>query len=142
MTDGDGNQLGSLFIPALLSSQPNVTLTVIGSSVEPAAPANQQLGSSILQITLVDSKNNSITDLDVPLTVCFVPSDEENKRQCLSYYDERKAKWKCEDKCLTRTKEGSLCGQTNHLTNFALLLLGPSEEDPCNPKGDGDRTIS
>jgi hypothetical protein len=143
VTDPVGNGLGSLYVPPQLSNQPNVTLTVIDLVIELPAPSNQELGSSVLQITLVDSSNNSITVLDAPLVVCFTPSVEKNKRQCLSYYDEKKAKWKCEDKCLTKTKDGSLCGKTDHLTNFALLLLGSSEEDPCHPKGgNGERTLS
>ena len=54
----------------------------------------------------------------------------------MSYYDETKAKWECEDKSLVTTKDGLLCGETKHLTNFALLLTGgPDQSSP-------DSTIS
>ena len=55
---------------------------------------------------------------------------------CLSYYDERKGNWTCEDECLTIPDKDSnlLCGQSNHLTNFALLLggAGKGSEEPCH----------
>ena len=45
---------------------------------------------------------------------------------CLSFFDEKKKEWKCQDECLSsfEGKDNLLCGQTNHLTNFALLLSG------------------
>ena len=46
---------------------------------------------------------------------------KKGNKVCLSYYDERAAKWKCQDECLT-SANNLLCGQTPHLTNFALLL--------------------
>ena len=59
-----------------------------------------------------------------------------------------KDKWRCEDECLTNVatkgnnapntggnQENLLCGQTGHLTNFALLLIGNDGEDPCQSGG-------
>ena len=52
-------------------------------------------------------------------------------RRCLSYY-ELKSEWKCQDECLTHMNhEAFLCCETDHLTNFALLLIGNNQEDPC-----------
>ena len=145
VTDPLGGEVGILIVPPELSSQSNVTLTVTTSNVGLLPAPNQQLGSSVIEVTLVDSDGNSISELNTPLTICFVPSADQKRMQCLSYYDEDKAKWRCEDECLTKTKEGSLCGQTDHLTNFALLFTGAGERnrDPCHSSSDnGQITIS
>ena len=44
-----------------------------------------------------------------------------------------KNEWECQDPCLT-SKNGQLCGKTDHFTNFALLLTGANSQknnDPC-----------
>ena len=41
----------------------------------------------------------------------------------MSYYDEDTQTWKCQDHCL-KLQNDTLCGETDHLTNFALLLSG------------------
>ena len=44
-----------------------------------------------------------------------------------------KDEWQCQDPCLT-SKNGQLCGKTDHFTNFALLLSGAGNQkgsDPC-----------
>ena len=136
---------GILFVPLNLSNQANTTLITTYRGNITNRNNQQALVSAILNITLLDGQRNSITRLDSPLTICLALTEEQKgKIVCLSYYDERKAKWICEDECLTtftaqstnatkgRDKgETLLCGQTDHLTNFALLLIGNEEEDPC-----------
>ena len=57
-------------------------------------------------------------------------------------------KWKCEDECLTSVEtkgansagakeENLLCGGTNHLTNFAILLMGNDAQKQCQSGKDG-----
>jgi hypothetical protein len=138
--------IGGLFVPPDLSDQTNTTLiTSLSSPVIGNSQDGQVLASAVLNITLLDSQGNSITQLDSPLTICLAlpNSTKKDKRVCLSYYDEHAARWRCEDKCLTNfpqidsnstgggTKESLLCGKTDHLTNFALLLTGSLEQDPC-----------
>jgi hypothetical protein len=126
-----------------LSNYGNTTLTTVYAGSTIGNPFNGQvLSSAVLNITLSDGQGRSITELDLPLTVCLALSNNTKKdeRVCLSYYDEKKGKWRCEDECLTNInnrKNGTgnlLCGETGHLTNFALLLSGQrggQEEDPC-----------
>jgi hypothetical protein len=142
----EGEVIGGLFVPSNLSDQLNTTLvTSLSSPIVGSSQDGQVLASAVLNITLLDGEGNSITQLDSPLTICLAISNntKNGKRVCLSYYDERASQWRCEDKCLTSippkesnstnggTKEGLLCGQTDHLTNFALLLTGSQEQDPC-----------
>ena len=119
-----------LFVPAGLSDQLNTTLTIeYGSSPNPGP-----LGSIILNITLVDSQGNLITILDSPLTICLPRLNTTKKEDnvCLGYLDEANGEWKCEDTCPENKKNRFVCGQTDHLTNFALLLLGNLENgNPC-----------
>eukprot|EP00012_Vannella_robusta_P010712 CAMPEP_0206203140 /NCGR_PEP_ID=MMETSP0166-20121206/12633_1 /ASSEMBLY_ACC=CAM_ASM_000260 /TAXON_ID=95228 /ORGANISM="Vannella robusta, Strain DIVA3 518/3/11/1/6" /LENGTH=185 /DNA_ID=CAMNT_0053622283 /DNA_START=41 /DNA_END=598 /DNA_ORIENTATION=- len=92
------------------------------------------LRSSIIDIRLFDEFGNSITSLEEPLRICL----EENGSQkdtgdlCLGFFDVEKNEWICEDECLEQ--EGSFyCGDTDHLTSFALLLDGGSGGgDPCS----------
>ena len=123
-----------------MSNRPNSTLVTSYSGNGAFNSFSQQaLASGILEINLFDSQNLAITQLDAPLTVCLALASKIKKgeRVCLSYYDEQRGKWRCEDKCLTTNgtkREDTLCGQTDHLTNFALLFFGNSNqyEDPCS----------
>jgi hypothetical protein len=133
-----------------LSNQVNTTLIAAYTSSEIDTSGRQVLASPTLNITLSDGQGNSITQLDSPLTICLVMPNTTKKaeRVCLSFFDEIKKKWRCEDECLTNiaTKgandkggtevENLLCGQTGHLTNFALLLVGSDGQDPCQSSKD------
>ena len=118
--------VGLLLIPRSMTNLPNTVLSVTAVSNVPQDFFRQTLGGIILDIVLRDSSNNLITSLEAPLTICFSPpsTGKSNGGYCLSYYDESKSKWQCEDECLLQTDKGQLCGKTDHLTNFALLLTG------------------
>ena len=83
----------------------------------------------------MDSAGNPITQLESPLTICLPRPNNTKKSEkvCLSFFDEKKGEWRCQDECLsTDGKEDLICGTTDHLTNFALLLSGRSgKDDPC-----------
>ena len=137
LTTPNGESAGSLYVPSGLSSQENTTLAITFTTNVPDSFSDQQLGGIILDITLTDSEGRPITQLDTPLVICLAQSNttklEKGQSPCLSYYDERKDKWTCQDECLNNAGQGSLyCGRTDHLTNFALLLSGSSgKSDPC-----------
>ena len=134
----NGESVGIIIVPHQLSNQPNTTLTITFVSNVPSDFSHQRLGGIIMDITLTDSENDQITQLDTPLTLCFErPANfslSKDKNVCLSYFDEVREKWRCEDKCMANIPNRSvLCGETGHLTNFALLLSGNSGEtgNPC-----------
>jgi hypothetical protein len=143
----ESQAVGAIYVPPNLINRPNTTLII---SYSPGAPSNsnQQVASTVLNITLLDSRNNTITQLDSPLTICLAQSNgtKKGEKECLGYFDENKSKWRCEDKCLSnirnkgdkakeREKGNIVCGQTGHLTNFALLFAGAGKgEDPCQSK--------
>ena len=137
--------VGALLVPLELSNEANTTLTTSLLSDSISENPNQLVASIVLNITLSDRKGNSITQLTTPLTICLALSrpEKKGKRVCLGYYNEYQRKWRCEDECLTsvvtkdtKASRGTkseilLCGETNHLTNFALLLTGSDREYPC-----------
>ena len=148
------DMFGALNVRPFLANQLDTTLIISYNSNGISDSFNQQvLASTALNITFWDGQNRSITQLDKPLTVCLSPTLKPKKgdKVCLSYYEERKGKWICEDECLTTVAskgtnasnrrsqiENLLCGQTDHLTNFALLLSGSEKEDqdPCGSSKD------
>ena len=127
--------VGNLVIPPNLANQPNTTWSISLVTNQPGNSAEQGIESAIVNITLVDGEGQSITELDSLLTICLSRPNQtkKGKRVCLGYYEEMSSKWKCQDECLT-TGGGAnlLCGQTDHLTNFALLLSGAGgQNEPC-----------
>ncbi|MCB9727208.1 MAG: hypothetical protein H6744_21665 [Deltaproteobacteria bacterium] len=70
----------------------------------------------------------------VELCLTDVSGKVNGDNACLGFLDEstNPPSWKCEDPCLKK-KGGTLCGQTDHFTNFALLLGGGygGNEDVC-----------
>ena len=147
LSDTSGEvRVGGIFVPADLVNQANTTLIASYTDRFIDSSNSQELSSIVLNITLLDGQGNFITELDSPLTICFAAPNGTKRSQnlCLSFYDERKNKWRCEDECLTTGAargvnasnagadgENLLCGQTSHLTNFALLLIGGDGEAPC-----------
>ncbi len=50
---------------------------------------------------------------------------------CLGFFDEATSTWKCQDECLKKNTKGQLCGNTDHLTTFAILLTGGGDRTQC-----------
>ena len=48
----------------------------------------------------------------------------------MGFFDTSSNSWVCEDEC-TEKSDGLICGETNHLTSFALLLQGKGNSDRC-----------
>lgn len=48
----------------------------------------------------------------------------------MGYSSHDSSEWNCQDTEVTQPRPGFSRGQTNHLTNYAFLLVGNSEENP------------
>ena len=144
----DGLVAGILTVPAGLTtgnSQLNVTFLVSQNQTQTAASAG--ISSSIVDITLTAEDGSDIKDLDVPLTICLAPSTTEKKTagRCLGFYDTKAKRWRCEDCSLEKGssaegQEDLICGETPHLTSFALLLTGQSGQ--CASDNQMDQILS
>lgn len=60
---------------------------------------------------------------------------------CLAASSETSVEWTCEDQAVTQCLGGSfLCSQTNHFTNYALLLVGEEENSTEGESGESEST--
>ena len=123
--DTDGGVAGLLLIP----SNANVFGLILTAVSLNMTIGSGQIDSYVLDLTLSDPQGQPITKLEFPLTICLsVPNTTKDEKLCLGYFDEHSGEWRCEDNCLSSPNTTSdnefLCGETDHLTNFALLLFG------------------
>lgn len=135
----DGRVVGTITVPpGLVESDPDEAIvlqagTVFIDMANRILDDNQMLGSVITDITLESSTQGRIRKLAQKLTICL-EDVEEDQEKCLGYYNEKKERWECEDRCLKK-KGNNYCGETDHLTSFALLLGGGNQN--CGNPFDG-----
>ena len=84
---------------------------------------NADLQTNPVDITFFDEFGNSVQPT-TDIKICF-ESPDNNNDICLGSFNEETQEWECDDHCLDE-ENGSLCGNADHLTNFALLLSGGS----------------
>ena len=85
-----------------------------------------------MDISLFASDGSEIQP-EQPVEICFnVSLGHENA--CLAFYESVDDHWKCEDDCL-KQKGNTVCGKTEHFTNFAILL-GGNGGGGCEDDGD------
>ena len=84
---------------------------------------NSDVVSDIFDVSLVNPNARLGGDVEICLK-----AQTNSKDLCLGYLDESKSppKWECEDRCLQIDDNDLICGETDHFTNFALLLDGKS----------------
>lgn len=115
------------FPPGAVES-PVVPLVNMVTPTDSSAP----LGSGVVEVSLPGGKQPL-----QPVTICLAtPPTLQDKGACLAYWDSAAAKpeWKCQDQCLTSVGDNLLCGQTDHFTNFAILLGGGGDASVCAAK--------
>ena len=89
--------------------------------------------SVVIDVSLT-SLNQSALQPDSSIEICFgVSTDVSLRESCLGYLNEEKEppQWECEDRCL-KQRENFICGKTDHLTNFAILLTGSGNAAHCD----------
>lgn len=87
--------------------------------------------SSVLDINLYDNFGNLIQPKN-DISICLKSDDgTKGDESCLGYFNEIKNKWECEDYCLKEKSNNFLCGETDHLTNFAVLFSGTGRNGKC-----------
>jgi len=93
--------------------------------IVPPPQPDKRIDSSVVEILLVDEYGYPVSHLDENIHICLHPNEEDNVDDlCLGYWNEETNEWKCQDECLDESSDGTVCGTTDHLTNFALLLDG------------------
>ena len=131
LTSEEGGPVVTLSVPAGLTSagvgQISVQFARERDSYVVEEDGSSTIKSAVVDITLVVD-GQVITQLDEPLEICLTFSEGQvppsREELCLSYFDVLRQEWRCEDLGLTLNAEGQFCGETGHLTSFALLLGG------------------
>lgn len=75
--------------------------------------------TQVLDLVVTAAGGDITTFSGEPVRLCFVGVRNAENR-CLGFVNKRGA-WECEDYCLS-TSDDKVCGNSSHLTNFALLL--------------------
>ena len=102
---------------------------------------NQSDTSDIVSFIVDFQLSDGSTDLGGDVEICFESNHNSNDNLCLGYLDEslNPPEWICQDHCLQKNSDGLICGNTDHFTNFALLLSGSGNNANC---GDEDYWIT
>lgn len=120
--DVNGEPVGTVLLPGT-SVEPGETVIVGPGSPEAESAARQlDLGSAVVQITIVDSYGQSAQPTG-NIEVCLHVPDTKKAVDdgCLSFFDEERQEWICEDPCL-KIEGSTACGTVNHLTKCACPL--------------------
>ena len=108
-----------------------IVVEIIDSYNEPKR--TEIVSTYVIDVTAIDKTTGKEIEFTDNAEICMKVDDTDKKKDsCLGYYAEDDVEWKCEDECLK--KESSfLCGDTNHFTNFAVLLGGiPGTGNHCS----------
>jgi len=109
---------------------------VLEASFASGLDTPDNVGSSVLDITITDPFGILITSLPDELEICITTGNRDpDDYECLGFFNEQERRWECEDRCLEERRQ-FLCGTTDHLTSFALLLGGNNNENECGSSGD------
>ena len=117
-TDESGRQAGSVTLPASSVEAGETLLVGPASPDATAAAADLDVASDIVNVEIENLLGVSVQpngDIEVCLTVSDV--DEAKESGCLSFYDEDRDRWVCEDPCLEFDGD-TACGTTDHLTKY------------------------
>lgn len=115
-----------------LNGNANEDQTLVVTLVNPERYPNRQFSSVVLDIKLFSQDDVEVTEFkDQPVKLCFSSYSNDKKDNCLSYFSAKSLNWECEDSCVDEQDDNFYCGNTDHFTNFALLL-GATEEDECD----------
>lgn len=109
-----------------------------GTAAAEAAIIGLNVGSPVVDLVLLDA-SGQVVQPDGDVTVCLEVDDPERAEDegCLSFFDEEANEWVCEDPCLEISGD-TVCGDSSHLTNFAILLDGgDGGGNGCDSDDDG-----
>ena len=116
---------------ALVIISPDAVLSGTTVSIKGISERPSSSLSDVIDITF--SRNGEPVQPISSIEICFdIPEIQDSA--CLGYFNTRTRSWICQDRCLKR-RGNSVCGETDHLTNFAILLSGIGEGG-CDSAGD------
>ena len=138
--DTPRGSIGTIYIPSdITKGGGTLLITFVTDLPETNDPRSHDLGSTLVDLTLLDENGRSVHNLPDTVKICLKEEKSFKKDSaCLSFYDEKREDWHCQDDCLESSSSG-YCGTTDHFTSFALLLNGIGRgggprgfNDPCH----------
>ena len=61
---------------------------------------------------------------------------------CLGFVNEETNEWEYADECVEENDEGQFCGETDHFTSFAILLVGRENLGSCDSEDAIDKIVA
>jgi len=132
--DGDD---GVVFVSIPQNTFPDGSIVVV-SSPQNVPETDQVLSSNVVDISAFTVRGRMVEPVGT-VEICL-ESTSDDSDQCLGFLDTsvEPVEWRCEDKC-PKKRGRTFCGETDHFTNFALLL-GSVGADECE-SGASDELI-
>lgn len=143
VTSEDGEPVGTVELPDSAAADGSVVV-VTSPRDDEFSTDGVVFGSVVVDITVFDESGRSITEFEDPIEICLeVEEDEDDGEACLGFYVQEEDAWECEDPCLKRSSDSrQLCGDTDHLTTFSILLDSTGGgNDPCD-SSDGSMDLT
>lgn len=123
----EGGPVVTLSVPGSLTEGTGGTINVqFARERNSLGSTDSPLKSAVVDITLT-VEDQVVTQLADPIEICLTDANQfENVSPtlCLGFFDVQQQEWLCEDLSLSLNAQGQWCGETGHLTSFALLLGG------------------
>lgn len=116
VTSAEGRRIAEVTIPPV---DGDATLVVVETPDNLLPDKGEPVTAAINVVVLTSEGELTQFDAD-PVTLCFFNVDTTEDR-CLAFINDA-GEWECEDFCLSAGKDNSVCGDSDHLTNFAILL--------------------
>ena len=122
--------------PTQVTTQnPNDELEITEGTEEAVIAGGDDIRSNVVNIKLVDPFGNYVQP-ESSISICL-SAQSTDEDLCLGSFNEDTGEWQCDDHCLEEDSNGQLCGDVDHLTNFALLLSDGRGGGGCGSSGDG-----
>lgn len=122
IVDDDGSPVGTVTLPSD-ATEPGQSIVIGPASPEAERAARHlDVASAVIDISLVDSTGARVQPGD-DIEICLEVSDSDRVEDegCLSFFDEMRNEWVCEDPCLD-VDNNTACGTVDHLTKYAAPL--------------------
>jgi hypothetical protein len=114
-SSGEGDPIAELTIPSL----DDEAVLVVRELPSRLLPTNSEAVTPAIDVVVMSPQGEVTQFSSDPVTLCFFNVDTTDNR-CLGFINDE-GDWECEDYCLTGSG-GTVCGDSDHLTSFAILL--------------------
>ena len=114
--------------------------------IDTVGPIRDIVSFGIVEVTAFNPQAQPVTRFAEPVKICLtVPPQTEEEKSCLAFLNDD-FEWECEDPCVSRETNDSgetlFCGNTDHFTNFAILLNPRNQGGRCDSTEDSNLELA